>query len=148
MNLSQGRAMSYNKFKQLTASEKELVADKIFDREFNMIKEIRETFSNAKIAYYHYWIDHLTESVIRPELSQINVKLSDAVKELDIEGWNMIIDPTSIIGAYDKRGNVFISKRKIYKAGWTLAWHDSHPGRGHQEAVANKVKEWINRIGL
>lgn len=143
IDLVRGRNLSRKKFRILKHSEKIAVAKLIYDAEFNCLLKLRKMFSNAKIAYFHYWVDHTMDLLQWPELSEINGQLGEAIVSEGIENWNIIVDPHDIPGAYDSEGNILMDGVELAESGWAFSKRDLHPGPTYHNQVLEKVKNWV-----
>ena len=142
-DLVKGRRASMRNYEKLTDAKAKEVALFIENKEQNIIKELRETFSNTRMAYYHYWGDYIVDSINRPYLAEVNVRLGEYAETLDIDNWGIIIDPAEIPGVYDEDGDILFDKEIIYKAGWTYSDGDYHGSEKYQQRVPERVEKWF-----
>ncbi len=139
----EGWTKSNTKFKKLSKDEKEEVADRIFIREFEMLREFREMLPQARFFYFHYWADHLMDAVMNVAFENHNMRLGVLVDSI-MTNWDMIVDPKNIPGAHDDEGDILLSGKIVYEHGWIWRPLDFHPSRKYNELVADKfAKELI-----
>jgi hypothetical protein len=144
LDLVKGRRRSIAKFDRRSRSAKKAIAKQILEEEYQSLARIREFFPNAKMSYYYYWADAIIDDLRgRHDLVQVNVQLGERAHKLDIENWEMILDPKTLPGLYDDEGDLLLSYAELSKHGWV--WHDGdpHPGPAFHGVVAEKVVQWI-----
>jgi hypothetical protein len=141
IDLVVGRRHSKKKFDKLGVDRKKEVAEMIFREELKCLEILRDFFSNAKMAYFHYWGDYVMDTLHQPELAEINVELGKAIKPWEIENWETIVNLKDIPILYDDEGDLNIDIQTLHESGWI--YNDLHPGAVYHTKVLNKVKGWL-----
>ncbi len=142
LDLVRGRKRSMQEFAKLSKERAAEVAEEIFKKEAHLLVEVTEIFPNAKICYYHYWMDYLIEQVQRPALAEVNNRLGEVATSLGMYNMGIIINPAEIDGVY-KDGELIMDTQKIHDAGWIHSLADFHGTRKYYQAVSDKVEEWL-----
>ena len=135
---------SKKKLELLSKEKTKEVADNLFQADIQMLAMFINFFPGAQLAYYHYWCDRIVNQIYRPLLADNNIKLEEVAESLGMVNLGMIVDPMSIKGVYDNKGKLVFNHKKLFDSGYIVSEKDAHPGKRHQQLVADCIRRWVD----
>jgi hypothetical protein len=122
-----------------------LVMRMIFKAESKLLKIFRESFPQARFAFWRYWI--YDTPVVHERFTKYENRLDSVAEKLGMTAWGKVVPDEEILKmqfSYNDVGWKSSKQVQVYENGWILRPGDAHPTRKHNLLVAKLVKEWLN----
>jgi len=111
----------------------------IEDDDKRVILEVKNTFKNAKLAIWRYWVDDYC-----PVLRNHQKQIMDYARQHGYDNWGHVLDSPPIDKIkINKNGCRDKCQIDLCQTGLVISESNIHPTKKHNEYVAKRVTNWI-----